>query len=195
MWHNEDGRLRVMFDMDGLKSGEKDYKVGYSFGLQDSSFFIDFYTKEGERFYDQVSLNLLEKFRRFHNNLQALYSFSRKCFYCYRFNSNSNRISLNFRTQKIGDIELAYETFGFAIPAEENYKIIVLSNRHKETDPHDRSSYIDPRSMVHFWRGDEREARYDYKMPQNYETLILPPIPFVSVEETRQRLNSLLVFA
>jgi len=194
----EEGRLVVLFDMNALQKIHGNYKVGYSFGLTDNSFQIEFYTGVGTaNYYDNVPLHLIEKFRDFDKAMGASYAISRHCKKCYHYSSGSQRFGLNFRTQSVDDgLELGYELFMFVKPTEDpdKAKVMVLSNKYYETMDGTRA-VPSPSSQLHYYRGHPSTARYDHPYPQSKQRLILPFIPFVSPEETGQRLNNLIVFS
>lgn len=182
-----DNRTVVIFDMNGLNKTQVDYKVGYSFGLEDDSFQIEFFTDDGTIYFNAVSSDMMKKFMEFHRNLGMQYSFYRTCTFCKKYSYNSNRFGLNFKSQKTEEVSLAHESFAFALPAAEGAsKVIILSNKYL---------FESPISEVHFWRGLPEDANYDRPYPPGHQMLILPFIPFVSVQETAHRINSLLIFS
>jgi len=184
----EDNRLVAIFDMNGLNKTQVGYKVGYSFSLEDDSFQIEFFTDEGTIYFNAITTGMLEKFKEFHRNLGGKYSFSRKCTFCKKYSYNSKIFELNFKGSHSEEISLAHESFAFALPAAEGAsKVIILSNKY----PFECL----PISEVHFWRGLPEDANYDRPYPPGQQLLVLPFIPFVSVQETANRINSLLTFS
>lgn len=182
-----DDRLIAIFDMNSLNKTQVNYKVGYSFSLEDDSFQIEFFTDGGSIHYNAIGLDMMKKFMELHRNLGAAYSFSRKCTYCKKYSYSSNKFELDFKLQKTEEISLAHESFGFALPSiEGTSKVIVLSNKYLGNFTI---------SEVHFWRGLPEDANYDRSYPPGKQMLTLPFIPFVSVQETSARINSLLIFS
>lgn len=197
----EDDRLLIVYDMKGIDRGNN-YKVGYSFGMQDNSFHIEFFNSAGQAdYYNEAPLHLIEKFYEFHKNLGALYSFNRQCRFCFRYNSGSKAFQLNFRTMQLDNpntIELGYESFGFVMSdsqsvGAEQAKIMILHNQYYGNESHPV-----PRSTLHYWKGHADTVRYDRPFLSAYlskQFITLPLVPFVSEKETARRLNNLIIFS
>jgi len=179
----EDDNLVVMMDLRSLKATGTDYKVGYYFSLKDNSFRIEFFNKYGEKFYDKVNVSLLDNFKEFSKNNKIL-SFQLKCSSCHKFGSSTKGFSLNYKECTTSNIELFWETFGFVIKTNEDYKVIVMNNYHDSQE-----------SKIFYWRQNDGSIRYNYDYPESCSRLSLPLIPFISELETKNRLNTLLLFS
>lgn len=180
-----DDRLIAIFDMRTLKRNKKNYKVGYSFSLEDNSFYIEFFDSDGNIIDNVISTSLLTNFMELHKN-STLPHFSKKCDFCNKYSLISNEIAFDFNNQTVSDLKIEYEEFIFVTPTDNEYKIIVMCNFY----------YADQRSIVHFWRDvNGNNTRNYYTFPNTRTMLTLPLIPFVSSKETLARLNCLLVFS
>jgi hypothetical protein len=173
-----DNRLVAILDMKSLKRNQKNYKIGYSFSIEDNSFHIEFFDSTGNIINNVISTSLLAKFMELHRNLLFRH-FSKKCNICKKYSLMSNDIVFDFNTQTISDLEVECEEFIFVTPADDQYKIVVMCNFY----------YPNQLSIIHFWRDV-----YDNN-PNDRSTLTLPLIPFVSSKETLARLNGLLIFS
>lgn len=179
----EDGRFVSVFTMKPMRNSQPDYKVGYSFGLEDNSLCVEFYTEWNH--YKQVPMHLIKKFKEFHQNaIVGSYIFLRECHSCSRYKNSSSPFLLeNILPPTLRDLSFS-EIFMFVLPAQDNQKVIFLSN-------HDDSSDL------FWWRVDNEEiVRVGKTIPTNHgEIYDLPLIPFLSREETAERLNNLIIFA
>lgn len=184
----EGDRCVVLIDMNGLHKNDTDYKVGLSFGMEDNSFQVEFYAKDGTAKYcDAVPAHLIEKFHKLNRALNYECAFVRKCETCYRYYSCSNILEFNFKSQKLdGEIELNYEFFSFVKSTEDPdvAKIICLVNQYDKSN-----------SLISYHCGSTSTAVYNNIYPDNSQTISLPLIPFVSVEETSQRISNLITFS
>jgi hypothetical protein len=184
----EDDYIVIVTDMSSIKKNQPDYKVGYSMSLQNNSFHIDFFTKDGVKFDKEIPIHLVEKFRELDRYLAGMYVFYRTCGNCFKYTSSTSPINFDFSSSTFEELELRYESFCLSVPIKDDdkVKIMVLCNF---TDKRD------PESIVYYWRGNETEARCDKQYSAHAQFLSLPRIPFVSVEETTKRLSGLLTFA
>lgn len=178
---HEDGRLMFMFDMRGLKRGQPDYKAGVSFDKFDNTFYVEFFTEDSVKYYDQVPSHLLEKYRIMNSNIGSL-PLRRECTACHNYEYNSPELQLDFKNQQVIGIGVYVEGFGLHVPFQDGYKNIALVN-------------FGNHSEITVWNS---QLPYTFSSPY-YPTdslkLTLPPIPFVSVEETTRRINALLPFS
>lgn len=183
-----DDRFMVIFVMKALKTNQQDYEIGYSFDLDSNHFMVEFFSEWDH--HAQVPMHLIEKFREFHKNL-GICKFYRKCTFCNRYTKSSIPFMLDFKHQKMDTqlwdgLQIAYESFGLSLPADDGFKIMHLSNFH----------ILEPRSNLIWYRADsESYARLDYTLPNTRSEKTLPLIPFISKEETTKRLNNLITFA
>jgi hypothetical protein len=191
----EDGRLIFLFDLRALKKGQTHYKVGYSFGLEDNSYYIEFYTSKDKRFDDEAPDFLRARFKELDKNLLA-YRFFKYCPGCSCYNYFSN----NFLLKKTLTVQLGVETeyIGMHQPIDNRYKIYKLLN-----------NYTDGVSFLIYGKHwSEDMARDDSDMlgnnpnPTNLningsklELIQTPLIKFVSKQETMARLNKLILFS
>lgn len=198
--YHMDGRLMAVLEMNGLSKGEKDYKVGYSFGLDDNSVQIEFLGDSDNMMYESVPVRLIEKFREFHKNSGGLGSwFTRNCTHpdCKRYFNGTKPFRFGPKLSDYSEIELGFEDFFLTIPIEDGMcKVVILANKSFSIDESlmrltDATGF---HSEVTFWRGPASTARYDQPMGSGRTTINVPLIPFVSVEETTQRVNTLLTF-
>ena len=192
----ENGRLLITSAMSGLKKGQGDYKVGYSFGLNDDSFAIEFFdnieTDTVGSYYGITPIHLIEKFKKLDTNLGGAYRFCMRCTNCKRYQVDSSYFALDFKTATIEDIEIDLETIGLTIPIEDKFKIIIMANFIGVM------ANYEPQTILTYWRSNnEKEAQIDFmisKISQPNE-ITLPLIPFVSREETAHRLDKLITFS
>ncbi len=183
----QDDNIVFVYTMKALRSNLPDYKVGYSFKLNDNSFCVEFDTEWDQS--KQTQLYLIRKFKEFHANLGNKFAFNRYCTQCSRYCVRSNSFDLNFKSCVIPDLQIEYEHFGFVENAEDKYKITVLCNilYDNEADNH---------SKLYWWRAaTDAGARYDHPPGNDCSRTVLPIVPFVSKEETNKRLNNLITFA
>jgi hypothetical protein len=199
----EEDRLVAVIDMNDLQHHSKDYKVGYSFDMNDNSVYIEFFSYPGKKYEQSIHTILLERFREMDKNISPYY-FIRKCGTCrkYRATSNSFKIdlkngtirALNGLATMIGDtstssIELHDEWFSLTLLIKDDeYKVMTLSNYHSPP-------LKEPTSIIRYWRGDYKTATYDYPIPVESAEIKLPFIPFVSAPETSERINKLITFS
>ena len=68
----ESDRIIFQINMDGLTPKQKDYKVGFSFGLHDHSAYIEFYEKNGLDRVEVLHKSLLDRFCKLNENLSKI---------------------------------------------------------------------------------------------------------------------------
>lgn len=189
----EEDRMVVIFRMDGLKKHQINYKVGYSFGLEDNSWQIEFYNQDSIRFEKDSPFHLMDKFKELNKNL-GLYKFYRMCTApkCHRYNYCTNHFKLNYKTNFIenlgGSLRVQMEYVGMTYPIESGYKVFKLLN-----------DYVSSRStLVYGKHKDETIARDDWGMHNppidHLDILQTPLIKFSSKEETMERISKLIIF-
>lgn len=163
----EDNRLIVLFPLEAIKKGQSDFKVGYSFGLDDHSLRIEFYTKDEKRMEDQVPMFLIERFRELNKNL-GYYSWVKSC-PCDRYGCVTQNFALD-QIRLIPPLIIVNEYWTFTyndksidmINIDTNYQTIIVLRKDNENT------------------GSSFE---------------IPKISFVSAEETSRRLRNLIPFS
>jgi hypothetical protein len=180
----ENGRYVSIMIMKGMRSCEPDYEVGYSFGIDDNSLMIEFYNEWDMS--NHASMYMCKIFKEFHANMKAsAHRFVRTCGFCFKYEMDSKPVELDLRNGNYASIEKDDETFVWSAKTEEGYKFILLDNY---SDPN-------PRSEICSWRS-EIDYRVEQPAPPRANiTRDLPQIPFLSKEETGERLKKLLVFS
>jgi hypothetical protein len=183
-WQNikyEDDRLVIMFRMDGLKRNQKDFKVTYSFGLNDNSWFINFFSKE-EKLIEEAPNYLRERFREMNKNL-SLYRFYKSCANCNKFNYSSNYFDLNFKTANLGKLEIVWEDFRFFKPNPNGgYKGYQLINKPNLNE-----------TVICYGACSTNDFPPNY--PMGFQDITIPLIKFTSKDETLERIQKLIVFS
>lgn len=180
----EDNRYISVFTMRGMRNCEPDYEVGYSFGIDDNSLMIEFYNEWD--MHNHASKYMCDLFKKWHANMRtAAHRFIRTCSFCFKYEMDSKPIDIDLRTSKYSTIEKDDETFIWSSKTEEGFKFILLDNY---SDPN-------PHSEVCIWRS-ESDYRVIDPAPTRANILRdLPQIPFVSKDETGERLKKLLIFS
>ena len=192
----EDDRLVFQMRMDGLKKYSANYKIGFSFGREDSSWQLEVYQFEN-RLDSYLTTSVMSRFRELSKNLGA-YKLYRQCTHpkCNRFNYSSNLFRLNFKTAKIEgltngrpDLNIQTEYIGMSEPLESGFKIYKLLN-----------DYVRSSSNLIYGRyAEDYIARADWGTTQapidSLTHIEMPLIRFSSKQETMDRLNKLLIFS
>lgn len=182
----EDNRFISVFVMKGMSVNDQDYEVGYSFSMEDNSFMVEFYNEWDMR--NHASMYMCNLFKKYHANLSAgrpLHRFIRTCGFCFKYEMDSKPIGLDLKTCTFGSIEKDDETFVWSTKTDEGFKFMLLDN------------YCDPNpySEVCTWRS-EHDYRVENPIPSGkFIVKELPQIPFISKEETGNRLRKLLIFS
>lgn len=185
-WQNMkyiDDRMVVMFRMDGLKKKQKDYKVSYCFGLEDNSWYVDFYTKDEELIGLETQDHLRVRFKELNKNLKG-YRFYKYCSRCGCYMYSSNFFELDFKKALISDLHIVDEHFGMAVEVENGFKIYKLINNPKKN----QSIIMCSKNASDVW------ARADCNL-SDQDMVQVPLIKFSSREEVIDRLKKLLVFS
>lgn len=178
----EDGRIVFIFRMDGIKRGQSNFKVGYSFGLQDNSCFIEFYNKENVKMNDSP-LHLLKKFKQLDKDIKE-YNFYKICESCCNYNYYSNTFTFSFNGL-IDNIIVANEYFGLVLPFGNKFKISkltnnLLTNKSSFTYSKEDNSYL-----------ARPNIGYSFLEVINIDNII----KFTSIEETIDRISKLIIFS
>lgn len=180
----EDNRMLVMFRLDALKKKQIHYKVGYSFGLEDNSWYVEFYSQDEKRFEVDSPEFLRNRFKELNKNMKT-YRFYKQCDGCSRYNYSSDGFQLDYQTQNIGELEISTEYFGLSLPTGNGFKIYKLLN-----------SYTENKSVLSYCRGpSETQARWDMGfVGPNTNYLETSVIKFSSAKETTERIGKLIIF-
>jgi hypothetical protein len=179
----EDNRFIAVFVMRGMRSCEPDYEVGYSFGIQDNSLAIEFYNEWDMR--NQASIYMCNLFKKFHGNQNVGHRFIRTCGFCFKYEMDSKPVGLDLKTSTFSSIQKDDETFVWSTKTEEGYKFVLLDNY---SDP-------GPSSEICTWRSENDYRVESAAPPRASITRNLPQIPFISKEETGERIKKLLIFS
>jgi hypothetical protein len=177
-----DDKLVAIYTMKAMKNSQPDYRVGYSFSLKDNSFCIEFYTEWDTN--NMVPKHLLDKFDSYSANRGGRHCITRKCSFCHRYVMSSNFFDLNYETCLVEDLKISFEMYAMSIPTDDGYKIITLAN------------HPPLYSTIRWWRSQSDDVvlntAYSFKYSEKKISTI---IPFISKEETTERLNKLITFA
>lgn len=187
----EENRIVVLFDLKSLKKGQAHFKAGYSFGLEDNSFYVDFYTQDEELIEDQTHFFLMERFKDLDNNLGA-YTFYRSCDNktCNRYFYASSSFNTDYKSCSIGDLDIFTEFVVLIQPTPDGYKICRMTNH-----PTGNETWLNyGRFSIEEWADPNISSASlaDQKFVNYLKTSL---IPFVGYEETLKRVNKLLIFA
>ncbi len=189
----EDDRFIVVFRMDSLKKKGIDYKVGYSFSLEDHSWYVEFYTNYDVRFENDSPNFLRERFKELDKNLGE-YKFYRHCTGCCCYNYSSNDFYLDYDLGTISDLMVNVEYIGMLQPIETGFKVYKLLNdyggnkstlmfgkHHSENAARSEGVVLSKRaSALNFY---------------NLDVIQTSLIKFSSQEETMERIKKLLIFS
>ena len=185
----EDNRMLVIFRLDALKKKQIDYKVGYSFGLKDNSWYVEFYTKDDKKFENDSPDFLRARFKELDKNL-GTYRFYRHCAKCVCYNYMSNTFILDYKGTT-GDLTINLEYIGMHRQLEDRYRLFKLSN-----------DYILSKSTIVFGKTETlMVARDDFGMHTMktqgdwLDEIQTSLIKFTTKEETMDRIQKLIVFS
>lgn len=183
--------------MDGLTPKQKDYKIGFSFGIHDQSIHIEFYDKNGIDRIELLHKSILDRFKKLNENLSlikttkesmedATYRVYRSCRLCRRYEYSSGGFSICLNKQKYEDLAIASEYFGLTQKIDNGYKVYRLFNYYTAN-----ISKLMFGRFEHEWIVDLDAG----SPPERLDTIQTPIIDFVSAEETAARLNTLIIFS
>lgn len=192
----EEDRLVFQFRMDGLRKQDAHYKVGYSFGMKDNSWYMEAYQYD-MRIDNYITTRIMERFKELDKNLGA-YAFYRRCTApkCYCYNYVSNRFHLSYATGQIINLtdrgpvlRVRTEYIGMVTPLDKGFTIYKLLN-----------DYGGNRSNLVYGRHQDKHlARSDWGQNnppiQDMDFLQTSIIKFSSKDETMDRIHKLLVFS
>lgn len=172
----------VIFRMDGIKKGQSNFKVGYSFSLQDNSCFIEFYNKEDVRM-DDSPTHLRKRFKELDKNLKE-YKFYKSCECCRNYNYSSGPLAFSL-SGTIGQIDIALEYFGLVLPVGKEFRVSKLTNNYLTN----RSSFTYSKEDNPVW------ANSDTGFGPRDIIDVDGVIKFTSIEETISRIGKLVIFS
>jgi hypothetical protein len=198
----ENNRVTVIFPLIPLKKNGKgtDYKsnflfkVGYSFGLEDNSFCVEFYDKNLFRYEKETPRFLIDRFKELNQNLKDL-RFYRVCNGCQRYNYISFSFKIDLKNNTLKPWRLRSEYFGFIQnyggALDDKYRVYRMTNWYS------LGSDTENESWINYWITKRPfDAQFDIPMPIPEVTFLhLPLIPFVSREETLNRIKKLILFS
>lgn len=177
----EDNRMVVVFRMDGIKRGQSNFKVGYSFSLENNTCFIEFYDKEDIRMDDSPN-HLRKRFKELDQNLKQ-YIFYKSCETCHKYNYSSNK--LTFSKGIMDDIIIASEYFGLVVPHGSEYKVCrLMHDYHQSTTSF---TYSKQKGMD----GAYADGGFGTAAIVTVDGII----KFTSAEETINRIGKLVIFS
>lgn len=184
----EDDRLLVMFYLSPLNKAQIDYKVGYSFGLDDNSWYVEFYTKDDKKFENDSPNFLISRFKELDKNLVS-YEFGRSCSNCHSYFYRSNIFLLDKRDASIlcpeGTLEIQQEYIGIATPLNDGlFKILKVLNRY------DKKS-----CLLGYGQTKHHYAACVHVAHEKLSSIEIPIINIANKQEIAARLNKLLIFS
>lgn len=180
-------RLLVFFGLNGRtnRTFDKPYAVAYSFNLDNREFEIDFYDAHN---YDTpftiVHDFLRQRFWELHKNLKQ-FNFSRRCYDCGKYHYTSDPFDMDLKTTICPQLTVRSEYFGLTyLLNNSEYRIFRLFN-----------DYGDRLSSLTIFNGSTMLAEVHHGPADNkFDHIRLPLIPFVSKEQTLNRLKNLIIF-
>ncbi len=179
----EDHSMTVYFPLDGLNNNQKDYKVSYSFGMKDQSLRVEFYTEQGEKYYNISHMFLIDRFRQLHSNLK-LYKFYRGCTSCRQYSYGSQNFDINLSTSTYGDLKVWAEELTVTQQdqlggqSHRNYKLTNI--------------YGEDKSYLYFWKSTWQNFDLNYLPPSTSSCLTLPIVPLDLVFEAKEFKDKML---
>ncbi len=182
----EDNRLLITFPLNALKKHQIDYKVGYSFGLTDNSWYVEFYNKDNVRFEIDSPQFLRDRFKELDSNLGS-YKFYRHCAACRRYNYSTNSFALNYEKGVINKLCMNMEYIGLSIPFDKGFKIYKLLN-----------DYMSNKTKLLYGKSaDEEPTTYDASNSTKFMELLEmnSVVKLSSSQEVAERIDKLIVFS
>ena len=180
----ENNKMVVIFRLEPLRRKHIVYQIGYCFDIESQSFSIEFYTQDHIRFEKDVPLFLLDRFRELDKNLKS-YRIHKNCMMCRRYHYSSGKLIFDYKNCLVSGMEIELERIGLSQLTTNGYRIYRLDSFPKDSETH-----------LNCWVSDhEEEAIINYGCPWYAQKFSLPLIPFVSKEETTERLKTLLTFS
>jgi len=192
----EDNRFVVIFKLYALKKNQINYNVGYSFGLDDNSWYVEFYHQDKKRFENDSPNFLRDRFKTLDKNL-GKYKFYRHCTSCCCYNYSSQNFNLNYKLGLIEDLIVNVEYIGMLQPIESGYKVYKLFNDYSE----DKSIILfgkhSSKDIARSDIGVLNKSSFSQNFYSNFNLNLIQTslIKFSSNEETMERISKLLVFS
>lgn len=190
-------KVVILFPLNSSKKNVASYKVGYSFNLDDNLFCINFYDKNLFPLEKAVPLFLINRFKELNYNLIS-YKFLKTCSNCQKYMNNTNNIELDFSTNKINNIKMVREIFGFSQKYNEDmFNIYILDNNYKFNEYSTNKSFI-----WHWTSWNMNDANIDsqlsrisrpFSINNLHKEFELPLIPFISCQETLSRIKNIIL--
>lgn len=175
--------MRVMFSLHRLHKHQKRYGVAYLFNMKDHSFSIEFYSADGTVRFESIPDFLRLRFLEFHKNLRD-FKFFRGCTFCLQYAYTTKFFKMDLKRATCEPLEVWAEEVGLVHPMADSHRIYRMYNM-----------YDDKKSTILVWKGDPSEAALNSGYTSAaVSRMDLPLIPFVSKEETLNRLNNLIIF-
>lgn len=181
----ESNKFLAIFEMRGLHSKQKTYKIGYAIDELTNLFCIEIYSDD-IRMENNHSIDLLNRIRIMNDNLKS-FLFTKKCTECSRYYYTSNNFFLNYKNYSIGQLLVANEYFGLSTPAADGYKIYKLYN-----------NYYNKQSLLLYGKSEQEyltQTHYAPDTTKRLSSIKMPIINFSSNKETTERINNLLIFS
>ena len=180
----EGNSMKVMFFLHPLTKHQKRYRVAYHFNIVDHSFSIEFYMPDGSARFESIPDFLRLRFLEFHKNLKE-FKFFRGCTFCLQYAYTTKFFKIDLKQVICEPLEVWSEEVGLVHPLADGHRIYRMYNM-----------YGDKKSTILVWNGVPSEAAINLGYsPKRVSRMDLPLIPFVSKEETINRLNNLIVFS
>lgn len=175
----EEDRIIFIFALNPLNHKLTSYRVAYSFGLQDNSFQIEFYSL-GDWRYEQVPDFLRDKFKDLHKNLKS-FVFYKYCNICDCYNYSSNKLPLDLSGNQMGELMISVENISLIKTVNKNTKSYKLSN-----------NYEDSKSTLLFRSFDKEITNPAFSSSDMINT---PLIKISNKEDLIERIGKLLIFS
>lgn len=165
--------------MKGIKKNQKSYRVGYSVGLDDNSFRIEFYDQDDVTYYDTSPLWLISRFKKFHQNVND-HKIIRHCSVCKQYYYESDVLQFDFSKGRIDDFGVKIEWCKFTQPTANEHKIY---NVHNWFDTN--------KSWITIYKSGTADG-YSVRAP---EPISIPLISMSSIQDLKKRIDNIMPFA
>lgn len=179
----EEDRLNITFRMDGLKKGQKDYRVIYSFGLNDNTWYVEYCVTSKPTIEDFCYNSMMDRFKDLDKNLKE-YRFYKTCD-CDRYNYSSRSFKLKYDGTLLDDLVVETEYLGLASKLPEGHRIVKIHNWLQTN--HSTCCYSKQESDV--W------ARNDSGLGDMYFLKLPKTILFTSQEEVIEKVGKYFLFS
>ena len=189
----EDGRFMVLFELNSITRGKKTYKVGYSIGLDDNSFYADFFTMDEVKFQNDTQLYLINRFKELNKNLKT-YKFYKSCTNCERYTYSSNEFIIDYKNCTIGDLTIDTESFSMIKPLTSSFKIYKMVNflNSKQTWLSYGEISLDEAIRL---EGTKDISKFRLSNVDVKQFIKINIINFTTHDETMKKISNLLVFS